>query len=96
MTDEYRDDFPALIGIEWDEAMSAAGHNVTAHLNENGHCQACMGNNGSHCGYIPQVKLCYSCDNYVLEDSITIFTIEGNAVGICNDCTSIVDEPVAF
>lgn len=37
----YRDDYPDLTGVEWEEAMDAAGHNVTSHLHENGACAAC-------------------------------------------------------
>ena len=42
----YRDDFPALTGVEWEEAMDRLGHDVTAHLNEHGYCAACWLDDG--------------------------------------------------
>lgn len=37
----YHDEFPDLTSEPWELAMDAAGHNVTAHLNDVGPCPAC-------------------------------------------------------
>lgn len=41
LMNRYLDEYPYLIGEKWEERMDAMGHEVTAHINEQGTCDRC-------------------------------------------------------